>query len=172
MKKGNFFLLILLLQLSVLYKNGMAQMGFAYIGVNGLTCSQCSRSVEMSLKKLKFVDKVEMELVKAEGKVYFKPGMVIDLDQVAQAVYDAGFAVRFLKVELDFNLIPLEGSCFKLASGSFQILEQSVSQPKNRRLVQLVGKKYLPAKEWKVEKLKLVPLCPKENLRLYFIHLL
>jgi copper chaperone CopZ len=82
---------------------------WADVGVNGLTCSMCSRSVEMSIRKLDFVDRVEMNLEHTEGRVYFKPSALINLDQVAKAVVNAGFSVRFLEIGFDFSKTRVEG---------------------------------------------------------------
>ena len=37
------------------------------VGINGLTCSQCSRSVELQLRKLSFIKDVNMNLQQTEG---------------------------------------------------------------------------------------------------------
>lgn len=70
-------------------------------GVNGLTCSQCTRSVEQQLKKLDFVAQVSMDLEHTTGKIIPKAGTTIRPKAIAKAISDAGFSIRFLQA--DFN---------------------------------------------------------------------
>lgn len=82
---------------------GFAQFVWAEIGVNGLTCSQCSRSVEMSIIKLDFVKDVQMGLESTVGKILFKQGNDISFKKIAKAITDAGFSIRYLKANYSFN---------------------------------------------------------------------
>jgi copper chaperone CopZ len=130
------------------------------IGVNGLTCSMCTRSVEMSIRKLDFVDSVVMDLEKTEGKVYLKKGGDVDLRKVAKAVSSAGFSIRFMRIQVDF-----EGSdaspCFSIGPDSFQFIhEPNVSG--SAELV-LIGDEFMPRKEAAGYKKKLVQKCPAQN---------
>ncbi len=149
--------------------NGKSQITQVFLGINGLTCSQCSRSVEMSLLKLKFVDHVEMQLAKAEGVVFFKQGQKVDLDKVAQAVYDAGFAVRFIKMELNFAKNALSGNCLNYEGNNFQVIGKHDPRIEGKLKVKLLGKKYLPTKEWKAVRSQLVSVCNSTDQNTYFI---
>src|SRR4051812_38883306 len=80
-----------------------AQFKSAMVGVNGLTCSACTRTVEMSIRKLDFVQDVTMNLENTEGKIVFKENADVDISKVARAVTDAGFSVRYLTAVFLFN---------------------------------------------------------------------
>lgn len=96
---------------------GHAQFLQASIGVNGLTCSQCSRSVEMQLRKLSFVKDVRMDLEHTEGTLHFVSNRKVDIDALAKAVKDAGFSIRYLKVNIDRSNIRDAGQqCFLLGN--------------------------------------------------------
>src|SRR5688572_13483114 len=56
------------------------------IGIDGLTCSMCSRATEMNIRKLPFVDSVAMDLTNTNGVVTFKKDTQVDLDRIAEAV--------------------------------------------------------------------------------------
>jgi len=88
----------------------IAQFTSAKIGVNGLTCSACTRSVETGLRKLTFVESVEMSLENKSGIVTFKKGQKVEIEKIASAVTDAGFSVRFLTAEYTFSKIDFPGS--------------------------------------------------------------
>lgn len=151
--KNNLKLLFLTIML-VLGIDGVSFAGLKWVdvGVNGLTCSMCTRSVEMSLQKLFFVDSVIMSLENTEGRVYFKPGVPIDMNQVSKAVTDAGFSVRFVKMNINFDEIELkEDGTFVLDGQMFQWLDPPVKM-KGSLTVQLVSENFLPKKqrtEWK-----------------------
>ena len=85
------FILTLLVILQCLFvpKAITAQYTSARIGVNGLTCSACTRSVEMSIRKLPFIENVEMNLENTDGILKFKKGQEVDIFKIAQAVVDA-----------------------------------------------------------------------------------
>lgn len=87
--------------LFILGLQARAQFTQAEVSVNGLTCSQCSRSVEMALKRLDFISKVEMDLQQPTAHIVFKKGTAIDFNKLATAVRDAGFNVRSIKARLE-----------------------------------------------------------------------
>ncbi|WP_313989213.1 heavy metal-associated domain-containing protein [Xanthocytophaga flavus] len=92
------------------------------IGIDGLTCSLCSRSVEMSLRKLDFVQTVYMDLEKTQGRIYFKPELDPQPDKIAQAVKNAGYSVRFLTAVFRLTAGSSKGKCFSIGKNTFQIL--------------------------------------------------
>ena len=102
LKKGNQKWLILYF---VIYLPWIAQGQFKSVemGIDGLTCSMCSRSVEMSLFKLDFIDRVEMDLNSNRSEIFFNEGMYVSIDKIAQAVIDAGFSVAYLNALFDFK---------------------------------------------------------------------
>jgi copper chaperone CopZ len=75
---------------------GRTQFISAEIGIDGLTCSACTRSAEMSIRKLPFVADVKMNIENTNGIITFKADTTIDMRKIAQAVVDAGFSVRYL----------------------------------------------------------------------------
>jgi len=75
------------------------QIQYMTVGINGLTCSQCSRSVELQLRKLSFIKDVDMNLQQTEGRLFIvKSNTAIPFEEIAQAVKDAGFSIRFLSI--------------------------------------------------------------------------
>ncbi len=167
------FILLLVVSLFLLSTNILkAQYTYAEIGLTGLTCSQCSRSVEMSLrKKLKFVDSVEMELVKTVGRITFKPNQKVEIDKVAKAVIDAGFSLQFLKAELDFSTITLNGNCFIFEKANYQLVGNDGKAISKKKLISFLGKNYLSPKDWKTAQKSLKQTCGKANEKIYFIQL-
>jgi copper chaperone CopZ len=154
-KKFVFSLLFLLIAISV-----RAQFINATIGINGLTCSQCSRSVEMQLRKLSFVKDVKMNLEQTSGTIFFKENKKVNIKSIADAVKDAGFSVRFLKAEINKAALNIsEQGCFNLDGNSYNILSPSSIPSKAILTLQFVGKDYLPGSDLKRYKLPATTKC-------------
>lgn len=126
-----------------------AQIRGAEIGINGLTCSQCSRSVEMQLRKLPFVAGVAMNLEQTSGKISFKNNADIHLAALAGAVSDAGFSTRYLYVTLDVSSVSPADRCFSLDHQAFYLLSPLGQGHPRTMTFQLIGTGLLPAKELK-----------------------
>ncbi|MGC4021299.1 MAG: heavy metal-associated domain-containing protein [Cyclobacteriaceae bacterium] len=144
------FVLLLILSLPQYL---LAGIKWVDIGVDGLTCSMCSRSVELSVRRLDFIDNVTMSLEKTEGRVYLKSGQPIDLKKIARAVTDAGFSVRFLRVEFDFNDITIKSDgSFDYQGQPYVWIDFKDGSAKGNVVLQLVDEGFLPRKEstpWK-----------------------
>lgn len=154
-KKFVFSLLFGLIAISV-----HAQFINATIGINGLTCSQCSRSVEMQLRRLAFVKEVNMNLEQTTGTISFKENKKVNIAAIAHAVKDAGFSVRFLKAEIDRTKVDIsEQGCFILDGNSYQLLAPSSIPSKTILSLQFVGKGYLPGSDLKRYKLPDTTAC-------------
>lgn len=74
-----------------------ARFTSAVIGIDGLTCSACSFSTEQSIRKLDFVENVNMELNENMATITFKKDKEISIDAIVRRVYAAGFSVRSVK---------------------------------------------------------------------------
>ena len=143
-----------------------AQIQSAELGVNGLTCSQCSRSVEMKLNKLKFVQKVTMDLEHTNAKILFKKDQQVDLNAIAKAVRDAGFSVRILTISIDSKKVDLTKICFLIHNDAFDIIGTNTLKTGNVKF-QLVGENFMSSKDWKGINMKRNPDCIGKNT--YFI---
>lgn len=143
-------------------KQVRANFSWVDIGVNGLTCSACSRSVEMSIRKLGFVQDVQMNLENTEGRITFKRGIKVEVNKIAQAVFDAGFSVRYLKAEFDFTNVTITGNCFSFEEIRYQFLnlrDIKGKEAKGKIIIQFIGKKFISKKEWKKYKKELKKEC-------------
>jgi cation transport ATPase len=123
-----------------------AQVLSATVGVNGLTCSQCSRSVEMQLRKLSFVKNVNMNLEHTQGTLQFKEGSKVDFSQIAKAIKDAGFSVRFLSAAIDMSHVEMQSNIFHISNGTY-ILEGKEGVNKSVHIFMFNGSPYSAAKQ-------------------------
>ena len=147
-----------------------AQFENVYIGVNGLTCSQCSRTVEMSIRKLDFVADVEMNLEHTEGKIVLKKNKKPDMDKIAQAVVNAGFSVRYLQADLHVdNTIVASGSCFNY-DGDQYVFTDAPKQPLRGELkLKFIGKKYMAKNDFKKVEAHMNDKCSNATGKVYHV---
>jgi len=96
-----FFIALLLLLGITLQAN--AQLISADVGVNGLTCSMCARGTEETLKRLDFIDSIDVDLNTLVAHIIFKKNMNAPIEDIVKAVEDAGFSVRNITAVYDFK---------------------------------------------------------------------
>jgi len=70
-----------------------AQIDTVRIRVIGLTCSSCSKSVEEKLIKIQYVKSVHMNLNRNEATVLVDFSKKVNWNELAKAVFDAGFSI-------------------------------------------------------------------------------
>ncbi len=149
-----------------------AQFENVYIGVNGLTCSQCSRTVELSIRKLDFVADVQMNLEHTEGKVVLKKNKKPDMDKIAQAIVNAGFSVRYLQADLHVdNSVVTSGSCFSY-NGDQYVLTDAPNKPIAGELkLKFIGKKYMAKNDFKKMEAHMNDKCGNTAGKVYHVAL-
>lgn len=152
-------------------QKGLAQFITAEIGVDGLTCSQCSRSVEMSLLKLVFIKDVQMDLESTIGKIIFKADAKISFNKVAKAITDAGFSVRYLKATYSFknsydtsNFIPLN------AFGRFCFVNVKNKALNGEVILTFLGKEFMQKQEHNKWKEAIKKTCGEINKENYYVY--
>jgi copper chaperone CopZ len=172
MKTACLQTLLLWVFLIVFACSGKAQFTSAELGVDGLTCSACTRSVELSIRKLDFVKDVQMNLDNTVGQITFVPGRQISIEKIAKAVTDAGFSVRYLQATFNTEItIPLTDThCFIADSVAYQFVKVSPSKLENRTVLKFIGKEFLSSKEYKKWKAELTPQCSNTKT-LYYVTL-
>jgi copper chaperone CopZ len=147
------FVLLLVLALICPPERVRAELNWVDVGVDGLTCSMCTRSVEMSIRRLDFVDSVAMSLEETQGRVFLKKGVLVDFQKIARAVVNAGFSVRFLRVALDLEKVRVNPTgCFTDSGITFQWLQFDPASAKGNVRLKLVDEGLITRKEaaqWK-----------------------
>ena len=170
MRSDNFKILVFALLISISCK---AQFISADIGVNGLTCSACSRSVELSIRKLDFVDDVQMDLEHTSGKVIFKKGAKVDIEKIATAVSNAGFSVSFLRAQFQLHdsLNISENYCLNFEGSSYQFIKIPSTVIKEEVTLLFIGKEFLSSTGYKKWKDSLKAQCTETKSH-YFVTIL
>ncbi|MGZ4033427.1 MAG: heavy-metal-associated domain-containing protein [Bacteroidia bacterium] len=177
MKNIKFFLISFLFTIQL---GAFAQFNYALIGVDGLTCSACTRSVEMSIRKLSFVDSVTMNLEHTEGKIIFKKGAKVEVDKIAKAVVDAGFSLRSLYAGVNFDHLKLSNDlCWMFDGNNYHFVKIANDTELNGIVtVKFIGEKFMSKKEFKNWKMYCTNNCSvpssqtTPNSKSYYVSLL
>ena len=141
--------------------NASAQFTSAEIGVDGLTCSACTRSVEMSIRKLSFVDSVAMNLEHTEGTVIFKKNAKVDIEKIAKAVTDAGFSLRSLTASVNVNELKAGNDfCWVYENNTYHFVKMPAAENLSGTIrLKFIGDKYMSKKELKDWKMYMTSNC-------------
>ncbi len=149
-----------------------AQFKWAMVGVNGLTCSACSRTVEMAIRKLPFVKKVQMNLDNTEGKIIFADNANVDIEKIAEAVTNAGFSVRYLNADFLFNNVSVStGYCFNNGNYTLQFISTASKTLNGESQIKFIGPEFLAKDEFKKYKTLLTNSCTESKGKVYFVTL-
>jgi cation transport ATPase len=125
-----------------------AQSILVKMGINGLTCSACARSVEMQIRKLPFVKDVIMDIPGTEAAVLISQERGFVPDKLVRAVFKAGFSVRDFRVRLrstDFRVLS-EGQ-IEWAGSEYGILKGDLPTGRAEAEMKVIAKKFLPESE-------------------------
>ncbi len=153
-------------------KNSFGQFQWVKVGVDGVTCSQCSRSVELSIRKLDFVLDVRMNFEHPEGKITFKSGETVDVEKIAKAVVNAGFSVRYLSAGFIFkNTNVSNGSCYLFKDRQYQFVKTDTKILNGEAIIIFIGKSFMQSKEYRKWKPDLIPICDKPKGPSFYITL-
>ncbi|MBC7451984.1 MAG: cation transporter [Cytophagales bacterium] len=138
------------------------------IGVNGLACSSCSKAVEEKIIKLKFVRFVKMDLNTNEATVIVDFTQKEDWNQLAKAVYDAGFSIGYFQVPSCTKRSPQysDTSCAE----DYQCIGPADKQS-NPDYYILVGKYFMSGKAytpWKKTLQGMTYIDPKKSIYYYY----
>lgn len=146
--------LLLVLLMSAFQIFSFAQIQKIAFGVNGLTCSQCSRSVEMELRKLDFIKDITMDLEHTSATISLKNDTAaVPFNKIAQAVKDAGFSLRYIDFAAS-NIQQKDNNNFTSGNNHFYLLGNKAGAPKT--VYRLAGKFYMDGASYK----KYKPLMP------------
>jgi hypothetical protein len=94
-----------------------------------------------------------MSLENTEGRIYVKDVEVIDLKRITKAITDAGFSVRFVRLQFDLRDTRIDkNGVFNFKGQQYQWLQFKGNELPNNVTLILIDEGFLPRKEsiqWK-----------------------
>lgn len=127
-----------------------AQIQSVSLKASGLTCSMCSKAIYKSLGEIPAVSKVDVDIENSTYQVSFKPEAAIRLDDLKNAVKNAGFSVASMEVKAKFdNTSIYDDAHVELSNTQFHFVHVPKKTLNGEATLVLLDKDYLPEKERK-----------------------
>ena len=127
-----------------------AQFTKAKLQATGLTCALCSNAINKALEKVPFVASVRSDIKNSAFNIVFKQEVTVDIDQLKDAVEDAGFSVGHLELTGQFEEQQLsKDSHFSYGGMNFHYLGNDALKLAGEQTITVVDKNYVSAKEFK-----------------------
>lgn len=145
-----------------------AQIESIEVGVNGLTCSQCTRSVELALRKLPFVKKIEMNLQLNKGTILIEEQKELELEKINEAIEDAGFSTFYVKLNLNFedSILVSSDECYTIGECQYQFVNVQLKTLIGVHKLTIIGESFMSRKKMKKWKKWIKPNC---RGKVYFV---
>lgn len=142
---------ILTMLMAVLFSSGaFANFVSAKVKVTGVTCSMCSNSVHQALSTLFFIDKIDVDLQKAEYNLTFKAGSKVSMDAIKDKIEGAGFSVGLLTANFKFsNLSVSHDFHFNYGNDTYHFVNVKNQNLNGLATVRFVDKGLTSSKEYK-----------------------
>lgn len=110
----------------------------------------CSFAVQAELERLPFVEKATLDLNTNVAQVLFKADQKVDMRQVVDAVYKAGFSVGYTEADFIFHQqIVSDQSIFSYEGFNYQFLKPAQEILNGRTTLKFLDKKFLRKKAQK-----------------------
>ena len=127
-----------------------AQFTKAKLQATGLTCALCSNAINKALEKVPFVESVRSDIRNSAFNIVFKQEATVDIDQLKDAVEDAGFSVGYLELTGHFEEQQLKkDSHFSYSGINFHYMGNEDQRLAGEQTITVVDKNYVSAKEFK-----------------------
>ncbi|HVD98245.1 MAG TPA: heavy metal-associated domain-containing protein [Cytophagaceae bacterium] len=142
------FLYILCLSLLIVLP-AEAQYQRVIVGVDGFTCSMCGMSVENALRRLPFVEDVQMDLNSNTATIYFRKNTEISIRKIADEVYGSGFSVRSIEADYAFqDLTVHDFSSYQVGKDEFHFLKVGEHTINGVATIIFLNKRLISRKEY------------------------
>jgi copper chaperone CopZ len=145
MKKLLFIITVLFMAITA-----DAQFTKASLQATGLTCAMCSNAINKALEKLPFVETVRSDIKNSAFNISFRNDVNVDIDEIKNAVEDAGFAIGSLKMTAKFDDVAIANDKhIRIGDRNFHFLGISDQVLAGEKTITLVDKDYLTVKQFR-----------------------
>jgi copper chaperone CopZ len=142
--------MLVLIVMAVLCLQLPAQFSKATLQATGLTCAMCNNAINKALQKISFVETVRSDIKNSAFNIVFKQDAAISIDELKNAVEDAGFSVGKLTLTGNFTAISIAPDLHvKIGNEVFLFLETGSQTLEGEKTITVVDKGYVSAKQFK-----------------------
>jgi len=109
----------------------------------------CSFAVQAELERLSFVEKASLNLNTNIAEVLFKQDQKVNIRQVVEAVYKAGFSVGYTEADFIFDQRTVSDQfIFSYEGSNYQFLKPTQGILNGRTTLKFLDKKFLRKKAY------------------------
>ncbi len=142
--------LLALIVMTLLFLQAPAQFSKAALQATGLTCAMCSNAINKALQKVSFVETVKSDIKNSAFNIVFRKDAAVNIDELKNAVEDAGFSVGALKLTGNFTAINIAPDLHvKIGNGVFHFLGVGSQTLDGEQTITVVDKGYVSVKQFK-----------------------
>ncbi len=132
---------------------GSCQFKSVRVKITGLTCSLCSKGVESALRKISFIESIDMDLNETTAVVHFNHKSPVDLEMVADKIEEGGFSVSRMEAEYLINGGDIvSDSSITGKDHTLRILKNDKTKLQNLIKFQVIGLKFMKKKDYELWK--------------------
>ncbi len=129
---------------------GSAQFSKATLQATGLTCAMCSNAINKALQKVPFVESVKSDIRNSSFDIVFTQNSNVSIDELTDAVEDAGFSIGALKMTVTFNEVKIEkDKHIKIGNENFHFLDVDNRVLNGEQTITVVDKAFVTEKQFK-----------------------
>ena len=141
-------LFIAAIMLGVMQLN--AQFTKATLQATGLTCAMCSNAINKALQAKPFIQSVKADIKNSAFSIVFKENAHVEIDEIKNAVEDAGFGVGSLKLTGNFNEVKIgKDAHVEIEDRHFHFVNVGEQTLNGEKTVTVIDKDFLTAKQFK-----------------------
>ncbi len=142
------FFLIGLAFIVVIQSNG--QFTKATLQATGLTCALCSNAINKALKTKSFIQSVTSDIKNSSFDIVFRENADVNIDEIREAVEDAGFSVGTLRLTGNFDKVKVENDeHIKIGNKNFHFVKVNSRVLNGEQTIMMAEKDFLTAKQFK-----------------------
>ncbi len=142
--------LFLLVATGLLAVQVQAQFTKASLQATGLTCAMCSNAINKALQVLPFIESVRSDIKNSAFNIQFKENAEVAIDDIKDAVEDAGFSIGKLALTGHFEEVRVQKDAhIQIGDRQFHFLNVKDKALSGEQTLTVVDKDFVTTKEFK-----------------------
>lgn len=127
-----------------------AQFTKATLQATGLTCAMCSNAINKALQAVPFIESVRSDIKNSSFSIVFRNDATVQIDEIRNAVEDAGFSIGSLKLTGTFRDVKVgKDQHTKIGTANFHFLGSEEKLLSGEQTITVVDKNFVTEKQFK-----------------------
>jgi copper chaperone CopZ len=142
--------IIIILAFTLAAASVNAQFTGARLQATGLTCAMCTNAIHKALEKLPYIETVKADIKNSAFDLKFREGSSFQIDELKEAVEDAGFSVGKLEMQARFDQLSLVSNRhFEYAGMNFHFTGSGSHELNGDQMLTILDRDFVTAKAYR-----------------------